>query len=106
MGPTSCFLSLLGNFLNFVLGMLTKEMSYPSIWFQQMVGPGCSPQAAPVPGKCVRAHVSIISPQQTGPPGVLRMRWHSPPSMPFHLTSAPSPHLSPVPSLASPEENG
>lgn len=54
-------------------------MFYSSIWFQQMVGPGCSPRAAPESGKLVCAHISIISPQRTGPLGVLvRMRRHSP----------------------------
>lgn len=41
-------------------------MFYSYIFFQQMVGPGYSPRAAPAPGRPVCANASIIRPQQTG----------------------------------------
>lgn len=60
---------LLGNFLNFIFGNGSdKEVFYSYTWFQQAVGPGCSPRAAPAPGRLACASVSMGRPGHTGPP--------------------------------------
>lgn len=69
VGSPSHFMSLLGTFLNFVFRNVScNEGSHSYTWFQQAGGPGCSPRAAPVPGRLVCASVSMIRPRHTGPP--------------------------------------